>query len=95
MGSAYRSKQPYLKYDVIQSFKWYPVIGNLNDYLYNDFGTLSYTIELGRPNASDAPGLQSLSLFWVSNVYDLEREIDNNLEASIHMAEWAITLHGQ
>ncbi len=93
IAGAYQLRQTYLGYDIRQSYSWYPVIGNLNDYLYNEYGTLSYTIELGRPKPLQGPGLQKLSIFWMSNERDLECEIENNLEASIHMAEWAILLH--
>jgi len=90
---AYQSEQIHYPYRIHQQYKWYPVIGNINDYLYEKYGTLSYTIELGRPDPSNAPGMQKLSLFWVSNVRDLDREIENNLQACIRMAEWAEKLH--
>ena len=49
MAAAFVSAQPIDSYDVKQSRSWYAVLGDLDDWLYEAYGTLSVTVELARP----------------------------------------------
>ncbi len=51
MGRAFVAAQPGRKYAVKQSRTWYTILGDMDDWLYDRFGTLSVTVELSAPLA--------------------------------------------
>ncbi len=48
MGEAFVAEQGARPYTVKQSRAWYAILGDLDDWLYDAFGTLSVTVELSR-----------------------------------------------
>jgi len=48
MIDAFRARQER-RFTAKQSREWYPIVGSLDDYAYDRFGTLLLTVELGRP----------------------------------------------
>jgi predicted deacylase len=82
-------------YDVHREFHLYPTLGSMNEYLYHHYGTLALIVEVGNnPNKrAFIPRNGSLSpIFWMYNVYYLDREIANNLPGAINLIDWAIRL---
>lgn len=52
MGEAFRAAQPDgVRYTVKQSRTWYGILGDLDDWLYDTHGSLSFTVELSVPLA--------------------------------------------
>ena len=47
MGEAFRAKQKE-RYEVKQSRTWYTILGDCDDWMFDRFGTLAVTVELGR-----------------------------------------------
>ncbi len=68
MGEAFRAAQPAEPYRVKQSRAWYTILGDLDDWLHDRFGTLSVTVELARPLAGLAgrPWRMASSLAWMN-----------------------------
>jgi len=88
MAQGYQDLQ-FDQYKVEPEIDLYPTIGALDDYLYHHSGILATTVELGkRPQL-----FHRLTIFWLYNVYDLEREIANNLLPALSLTEWAIKVH--
>ncbi|MFH1464128.1 MAG: M14 family metallopeptidase [Pseudomonadota bacterium] len=48
MGRAFVEAQPGPKYTVKQARAWYAILGDMDDWLYDAFGTVAVTVELGR-----------------------------------------------
>lgn len=83
------------KYSVHPEIDLYPTIGALDDYLYHRYGILSLTIEVGKDNEKKAlvPRNGSVSpIFWMYNVYYLERERANNLPGILVLIDRAIKI---
>ncbi len=83
-------------YDVHREFHLYPTLGSMNEYLYHHYGILALIVEVGNnPNKrAMIPRNGSLSpIFWMYNVYYLDREIANNLPGAINLIDWAIRLY--
>jgi hypothetical protein len=76
-------------YRVEPEIDLYPTIGALDDYLYHHYGILATTVELGKPRQL----FHRPTIFWFYNVYDLDREIANNLLPALSLTEWAIQVH--
>jgi len=51
MGSAFVTSQSGPAYRTKQARAWYTILGDLDDWLYDTYGTLSVTVELSRPLA--------------------------------------------
>ncbi len=67
-----------------QSRSWYAILGDLDDYLYDAFGTLSTTVELSVPLAGVWPNpLRLLCPFPFLNPRDPGPTIENNAEACL------------
>ncbi len=82
MGEAYISAQRLHPYKIKQSRSWYAILGDLDDWLYDAFGTLSVTVELSTPLAG--VGWNPFKLFcafWAMNPPDPQPSIDNNVDA--------------
>lgn len=85
---------PYAEHTELQ---FYPTIGSLDDYMYHRYGALCITMEIGKNtlkrmllgfhNGAYSP------LFWASNVYYIERETINNLDAAVRLSWWALKIH--
>ncbi len=68
MGEAFRAAQPDHPYRVRQSRSWYAILGDLDDWLYDRFGTLSVTVELSTPLSGVRynPLLLLCSFLWMN-----------------------------
>lgn len=51
-GEAFSAALPRARYQVLQAMRFYPTVGDLDDWLDAEFGTLAFTVEVGRPAAS-------------------------------------------
>jgi len=51
MGRAFAAAQDGRPYEVKQSHAWYAILGDLDDWLYDAFGTFSVTVEVARAAA--------------------------------------------
>jgi predicted deacylase len=70
LGDAFLRGHPDSEFQVRQAASWYPIVGNLDDWLDATFGTLALTVEVGRldrrllhPRATNP--------FWWANPVDL------------------------
>ena len=52
MGAAFAGAQPGVPYRVKQAHAWYTILGDLDDWLLDRFGTLAVTVELGSAAAN-------------------------------------------
>lgn len=85
MGAAFVGAQPHHAYEVKQSRAWYTVLGDLDDWLYDRFGTLSVTIELSVPLAGvgwNPWRLVAHPISWM-NPRDPAQEVENTAEACL------------
>lgn len=83
-------------YDAHREFLLYPTLGSMNEYLYHHYGILAMIVEVGTGMEKKAliPRNGALSpIFWMYNVYYLDREIANNLPGALNLIDWAIKLH--
>ncbi len=83
-------------YEVHREFHLYPTLGSMNEYLYHHYGILALIVEVGNDMQKKAliPRNGSMSpVFWMYNVYYLDREIANNVPGAINLIDWAIRLH--
>ncbi len=95
MGQEYQDWM-FDKYRVHSEFALYPTIGSLDDYLYHRYGVLCITMEVGKARQTNPfiPHHGTFSpIMWMSNVWELDREIANNLWSALHLTEWAIRIH--
>ena len=68
MGEALRAAQPMWKYRVKQSRSWYAILGCLNDYLYDEYGSLAVTLEVSATAESVRKHLgRATAPFWWAN----------------------------
>lgn len=88
MAEGYRKLQ-FDPYRVQPEIDLYPTIGALDDYLYHRYGILALTVEVGKRGQL----LHRPTIFWLYNVYELDREIANNLLPALSIVEWAIQVH--
>ncbi len=77
------------KYKVEPEIDLYPTIGALDDYLYHHYGILATTVEIGKTSQL----FHRLTIFWLYNVYELDREIADNLLPALSVTEQAIKVH--
>ena len=91
MGEAFRAAQPRHAYTVKQARAWYTVLGDLDDWLYDRFGTLSMTLELSRPLAGVAwrPWRLVQPLAWM-NPPDPGPTVANTAEACLRALAEAV-----
>ncbi|MGK3997789.1 hypothetical protein [Sorangium sp. So ce1024] len=59
LGDAFRRALPRDRYEVRQAARWYPTLGDMDDWLDANLGTLGFTVEISRPARSlgDLPRL--------------------------------------
>ncbi len=72
LGRAFRAGQGPSPWRVGPSFGFYPVIGDLDDFLDAELGTLAFTVEVGRPSARLLLSRAALNPFWWMNAPDAE-----------------------
>lgn len=79
MIDALRGRQTRWRYKAKQSRAWYPIIGSMDDYVYERFGSLMLTVEIGRPGQSirDDPRRANRS-FWFANPVEVGPHVDND-----------------
>lgn len=77
LGDAFCRALPRDRYEVRQAARWYPTIGDMDDCLDADLGTLALTVEVSRPARSfrDLPRL--LNPLWWPNPREADEAIDN------------------
>jgi hypothetical protein len=95
MGQSYQDRM-FDKYRVHSEFALYPTIGSLDGYLDHRYGILCITMEVGKSGQTNPfiPHHGTFSpIFWMANVWELDREIANNLWGALHLTEWAIKIH--
>jgi carboxypeptidase T len=75
LGEAFLRGRPGSEFKVRQAAAWYPMLGNLDDWLDESFGTLAFTVEVGRldrrllhPRAANP--------FWWANPTDTAPALD-------------------
>ncbi|MEW6203324.1 MAG: M14 family zinc carboxypeptidase [bacterium] len=89
LAMAMRAQQPYFKYRAGQEYNYYPTTGDLDDWLYEEFGVFAFIMEIGRVGFRFNDPSTWLSPFAWCNPPDVEREIENNLPAALYLARWA------
>jgi hypothetical protein len=84
MGATYVAAQPHHRYAIKQSRSWYAILGDMDDYLYDSYGTLSVTVEVSTPAAG--VGWNPFKLicpFAMMNPRDPGPTIENNVAACL------------
>lgn len=77
MIDAFRARQTW-RYTAKQSREWYPIIGSLDDYAYERFGTLLLTVEIGKPaEAVRTQPRRWKGGFWWANPIDPQHHAAN------------------
>ncbi len=68
IGQAFNSGQKKYRYQIQQSYSWYPTLGDPDDYNYLGLGIPSFTVEVStvKSNLLDR-GLKTFQEFWVAN----------------------------
>jgi len=66
MGDAFAAAQRVRPYRVKQSRAWYTILGDMDDWLYDRFGTLSVTVELAGPLEGWSPLEALRPLAWMN-----------------------------
>ncbi|OGP57485.1 MAG: hypothetical protein A2V67_06615 [Deltaproteobacteria bacterium RBG_13_61_14] len=67
IGQALIEHQPHHAYRVQQSYSWYPTLGDLDDFLYIQYGILSATVEVGTVGQNLPHFFRTFKFFWISN----------------------------
>ena len=89
VASAMRAQQPHFKYRVGQEYYYYPTTGDLNDWLYEKFGTFAFIFEVGGLGFRlGDPSTWFYPFAWC-NSPDVEREVENDLPAALYLIRWA------
>ena len=96
VGEALVARQPIWKYQVENSYGWYPTLGDPDDYNYMQNGIMAFTVEHGRVGHNLRYALIHPPLvFWVANPHDLERWIENDRDAILAAVAQALAItHG-
>lgn len=96
IARGYQGRQ-FDKYRVHPEIDLYPTIGALDDYIYHRYGVICITVEVGKVDEqrifSASPRELRSPIFWVYNVYALDREIANNLPGALSVIDYAIKLY--
>jgi hypothetical protein len=77
------AKQPYLRYRPIPE-RAAAIVGQLDSFLFNAFGTVSVTIEVSRPGLHLLRPWNTFNFFWWANPARPQRWVENDAEAAIH-----------
>jgi len=81
IGQALIEHQPHHAYRVQQSYTWYPTLGDLDDFLYIQYGILSATVEAGTLRRNLPHFLRTFQFFWISNPQDVSYWTGNDAGA--------------
>jgi hypothetical protein len=80
MGEAFCSGQPGQRYELKQAQAWYGIMGDMDDWLYDELGTLSMTIELS--GFMEAVKVQWRRLFspasWMNPVHPADAVLNSH-----------------
>jgi carboxypeptidase T len=75
LGEAFLRSRPGSEFQVRQSAAWYPIVGNLDDWLDATFGTLAFTVEVSRLDRRLLHP-RALNPFWWANPLDTTAAFD-------------------
>ena len=77
LGSAFCGAQPTERYDLRNARGLYPTVGDMDDWLDAELGTLAFTVELGRPEWKVLASRRLFNpVFWM-NSSSPRRTVDN------------------
>lgn len=79
----FQSQQPHLPYRPIPE-RSAKILGQLDPFLLNAFGTPSVTVEVSRPGLHLLDPRKAAKVFWWANPGDPERWVQNDATATIH-----------
>lgn len=95
MGRAFRQAQPIWRYKLKQAAGWYSILGDLDDFLYETFGTLACTVEISRlGEAILADPRRAAFGFWWANPPSPEPYVTNDAEACLAALAEAFSRRG-
>jgi hypothetical protein len=77
------ARQPHLRYRPIPE-RAAAIVGQLDSFLLNAFGTVSVTVEVGRPGLHLVRPWNTFNFFWWANPARPQRWVENDAEAAIH-----------
>lgn len=84
MGRAYTDAQPQAPYQVKQAHAWYTILGDMDDWMYDAYGTLVVTVELGRTGIGlGGNPLRALSALWWMNPRDPAPTVAHTADACV------------
>lgn len=100
MGEAFVAAQPGRKYAVKQSNAWYAILGDLDDWMYDRFGTLAITVELSAfLDAFPEKPMALIRNSWWMNPVRPDPTVDNTAEpclrALVEGLRWAASRSGR
>lgn len=76
IGAAFRRAQPRLPYALLQAQQLYATVGDMDDWLDAELGTLAFTVEVSRPGGMWRPS-RLLNPFCWMNPADVGRTVSN------------------
>ncbi|WP_437798138.1 M14 family metallopeptidase [Sorangium sp. So ce693] len=77
LGDAFCQALPRERYEVRQAAHWYPTVGDMDDWLDANLGTLAFTVEVSRPARSFRDIRRLLNPFWWLNPREADEAIGN------------------
>ncbi|AUX19597.1 hypothetical protein SOCEGT47_000490 [Sorangium cellulosum] len=77
LGDAFCRALPREPYAVRQAAHWYPTVGDMDDWLDANLGTLAFTVEVSRPSRSLRDLRRLLNPFWWLNPWEADEAIGN------------------
>lgn len=93
MGQAFVESQPHRPYVVRQSRSWYAILGDMDDWLYDTYGTLSTTVELSKALLGVGYNpLKLLNPFYWMNPKSPEETITNSASSCLVSLKKAVEL---
>lgn len=77
VGRVFRASLPRTPYSVMQAMQFYPTVGDMDDWLDAELGTLAFTVEVSRPMRALANVRHGLNPFAWSNPTRVAPAIEN------------------
>ncbi|WP_437317240.1 M14 family metallopeptidase [Sorangium sp. So ce385] len=77
LGDAFCRALPRERYEIRQAAHWYPTVGDMDDWLDANLGTLAFTVEVSRPARSLRDFRRLLNPFWWLNPREADAAIEN------------------
>lgn len=94
IASAYKAKQPHVKYKRLQ-FRWVDqYTGEMEDMLYYEYGTLAVCIELSTSRYNKIYHRENPINFWENNPRDIAFWVENDRDAALSAIEEAFRING-